>query len=104
VPPHRKSTKDGIDADLARRKRAVNVIERRKSMRDENLLKKRHTFAAPQMAPGDSIVFGFFPPPLLSRCCQCSVLGLEPVAWQGVTVTDCTTQTAGAGADSNKQP
>ncbi|KAG1669496.1 hypothetical protein FOA52_015663 [Chlamydomonas sp. UWO 241] len=54
MPPHRKSIRAGIDADEARRKREDNVIELRKNKRDENLLKKRQTFAAPQMALSDS--------------------------------------------------
>ena len=44
---HRKSTKSGIDIDEARRKREDNIIELRKNKRDENLQKKRQTFAAP---------------------------------------------------------
>ncbi len=51
---HRKSTKSGIDIDEARRKREDNIIELRKNKRDENLLKKRQTFAAPNYAVEDS--------------------------------------------------
>jgi importin subunit alpha-1 len=39
--------KKGIDADEARRKREDNIIELRKTKRDENLQKKRQTFTAP---------------------------------------------------------
>jgi hypothetical protein len=48
VASHRKNTKAGIDIDEARRKREDNIIELRKNKRDENLLKKRSTFATPQ--------------------------------------------------------
>eukprot|EP00798_Chlamydomonas_sp_ICE-L_P019231 gene19231-25856_t len=46
-----RRVKTGIDADEARRKREDNVIEARKSKRDENLQKKRQTFAAPSNIP-----------------------------------------------------
>jgi importin subunit alpha-6/7 len=42
----KKGFKKGIDADDARRKREDNIIELRKSKRDENLQKKRAVFAA----------------------------------------------------------
>jgi hypothetical protein len=54
VSAHRKNTKAGIDIDEARRKREDNIIELRKSKRDENLQKKRSTFATPQYASEDS--------------------------------------------------
>jgi hypothetical protein len=54
VAQHRKNTKTGIDIDEARRKREDNIIELRKSKRDENLQKKRQTFAAPNYATEDS--------------------------------------------------
>mmetsp|Transcript_40778 Transcript_40778/g.121680 ORF Transcript_40778/g.121680 Transcript_40778/m.121680 type:complete len:253 (+) Transcript_40778:85-843(+) len=54
MPPHRKSTKSGLDPEEARRKREENVIELRKNKRDENLLKKRQTFAAPPLAITES--------------------------------------------------
>lgn len=54
VAAHRKSTKAGIDLDEARRKREDNIIELRKSKRDESLQKKRQTFATPQFAQEDS--------------------------------------------------
>ena len=50
MPPpvsHRKSTKAGIDLDEARRKREDNIIELRKTARDDSLAKKRQTFATP---------------------------------------------------------
>lgn len=50
----KKEVKKGIDAEEARRKREENIIELRKSKRDENLLKKRQTFATPQYALEDS--------------------------------------------------
>jgi importin subunit alpha-6/7 len=50
----KKDVKKAIDADEARRKREENIIELRKAKRDENLLKKRQTFAAPQYALEDS--------------------------------------------------
>jgi hypothetical protein len=50
----KKEVKKGIDAEEARRKREENIIELRKNKRDENLLKKRSTFAAPQYALEDS--------------------------------------------------
>ncbi len=54
VPSHRKSTKTGIDLDEARRKREDNIIELRKNKRDENLQKKRQTFATPNYVVEDS--------------------------------------------------
>ena len=52
---HRRSTKAGIDAEEARRKREDNIIELRKNKRDENLQKKRQTFlSATQYAAEDS--------------------------------------------------
>mmetsp|Transcript_588 Transcript_588/g.1321 ORF Transcript_588/g.1321 Transcript_588/m.1321 type:complete len:546 (-) Transcript_588:4676-6313(-) len=51
---HRRSQKAGIDIDEARRKREDNIIELRKNKRDENLQKKRQTFAAPQYAIEES--------------------------------------------------
>ncbi len=42
--------KKGIDAEDARRKREVNIVELRKNKRDENLQKKRAVFAAPGAA------------------------------------------------------
>ena len=50
----KNAVKKGIDIDEARRKREENVIELRKNKRDENLLKKRQTFASPQLALEDS--------------------------------------------------
>lgn len=50
----KKEVKKGIDAEEARRKREENIIELRKNKRDENLLKKRQTFATPQYALEDS--------------------------------------------------
>ncbi len=50
----KKEVKKGIDAEEARRKREENIIELRKNKRDENLLKKRATFAPPQYAIEDS--------------------------------------------------
>eukprot|EP00199_Chlamydomonas_sp_CCMP681_P000137 CAMPEP_0119102220 /NCGR_PEP_ID=MMETSP1180-20130426/1038_1 /TAXON_ID=3052 ORGANISM="Chlamydomonas cf sp, Strain CCMP681" /NCGR_SAMPLE_ID=MMETSP1180 /ASSEMBLY_ACC=CAM_ASM_000741 /LENGTH=543 /DNA_ID=CAMNT_0007086467 /DNA_START=102 /DNA_END=1733 /DNA_ORIENTATION=+ len=50
----KKDVKRGIDAEEARRKREENVIELRKTKRDENMLKKRQVFAAPQYALEDS--------------------------------------------------
>lgn len=41
----KKGFKKGIDADDARRKREDNIVELRKSKRDENLQKKRMMFA-----------------------------------------------------------
>ena len=40
----KKGFKKGIDADDARRKREDNIIELRKTKRDENLQKKRAVF------------------------------------------------------------
>ena len=53
-----RRVKTGIDADEARRKREDNIIELRKSKRDEGLQKKRQTFAAPQYAIEDSTKSG----------------------------------------------
>ncbi|KAL6749504.1 importin alpha [Haematococcus lacustris] len=50
----KKDVKKGIDLDEARRKREDNIIELRKTKRDENLLKKRQTFTTPQYAIEDS--------------------------------------------------
>lgn len=52
--PRRSGAKAGVDLDEARRKRGDNIIELRKTKRDENLLKKRQTFIAPQYAAEDS--------------------------------------------------
>ena len=41
----KKGFKKGIDADDARRKREDNIVELRKTKRDENLQKKRMMFA-----------------------------------------------------------
>jgi hypothetical protein len=49
-----KDIKKGLDLEEARRKREENIIELRKTKRDENLQKKRQTFAAPQYAIEDS--------------------------------------------------
>lgn len=50
----KKDVKKGIDAEEARRKREENIIELRKTKRDENLQKKRQTFQTPQYALEDS--------------------------------------------------
>ncbi len=51
---HKKDVKKGIDLEEARRKREENIIEMRKTKRDENLQKKRQTFATPQYSIEDS--------------------------------------------------
>lgn len=53
-PSGRKDVKKVVDADEARRKREDNIIELRKNKRDENLQKKRQTFATPQYAIEES--------------------------------------------------
>lgn len=50
----KKEFKKGIDAEEARRKREDNVIELRKTKRDENLQKKRNVHAPQQYALEDS--------------------------------------------------
>ena len=57
-PRRKKEFKKGIDAEEARRKREDNIIELRKNKRDENLQKKRQTFATPQYAVEDSTKSG----------------------------------------------
>jgi hypothetical protein len=49
----RRSAKTGLDLEEARRKREENVIELRKSKRDENLQKKRQTFTQNQYAAAE---------------------------------------------------
>lgn len=44
-PERKKDYKKGIDADEARRKREDNIIQMRKNIKEENLAKKRSTFA-----------------------------------------------------------
>lgn len=46
----KKGFKKGIDADDARRKREDNIVELRKTRRDENLQKKRLVFSTPSSA------------------------------------------------------
>ena len=46
----KKGFKKGIDADDARRKREDNIVELRKSKRDENLQKKRMVFSGGEHA------------------------------------------------------
>eukprot|EP00798_Chlamydomonas_sp_ICE-L_P008290 gene8290-1560_t len=53
MKPNRR-VKSGIDADEARRKREDNIIELRKSKRDEGLQKKRQTHATPDSAIEES--------------------------------------------------
>lgn len=50
----KKDFKKGVDAEEARRKREDNVIELRKTKRDENLQKKRNVHAPPTYALEDS--------------------------------------------------
>lgn len=52
--PRKKDFKKGIDADDARRKREDNIIELRKTKRDENLQKKRQVNVGPSYAMEDS--------------------------------------------------
>jgi hypothetical protein len=52
--PRKKDFKKGVDADDARRKREDNIIELRKSKRDENLQKKRMVNVGPSYAQEDS--------------------------------------------------
>eukprot|EP00798_Chlamydomonas_sp_ICE-L_P031487 gene31487-6673_t len=53
MKPNRR-VKNGIDADEARRKREDNIIELRKSKRDEGLQKKRQTHGTPDIVIEES--------------------------------------------------
>lgn len=50
----KKDFKKGVDAEDVRRKREDNIIELRKSKRDENLQKKRQVHAGPSYAIEES--------------------------------------------------